>query len=1228
MKKALLFAGLAAAALSFVGCNKEADLAPQSKSVEIVLTDAQTRTVNDGMSTIWQQGDQLSVFFAPTGTTNWSANTKFTVQDVSSNRATGEVTLEEDAYDWYAFYPYKSQLPNPTTVNPEGSQYERSGYTTVGGMIQSQKEDDNKEHLAGKNVPVFGNVKNVPANEMPAIEMKNAASVLRFKVTNAKTENIHILSVKFFAPEDIVGTYYIDFSGTAPSFVSSGDKYVADSVTVTNAAPVDLAPDSNSEFFAVIKPFTAASGSKLKIEVEAETVDGSKRGIATKEITLTAATEFKVGYIKTLTVPFDASFESFSATTLAEAITLEDATEVELETLTVGAVASKGYVITDGTNGLYVYLNSKPDVKVGDQVNVTGVLDTYYGVRQLKNSSYTTVTEGDGTFEATWTDITANFETYTNTFSAPVKYQATVVKNGTYTNFKVEGADTYVGTLTNAPSSMFEGVDEGAKVTVYGYFSTINQTNKLVGVYAYKVDVSEAPFFDANVEGSKDVTVPASTQTVTVDVSSNVDWTAEASTGATVDPASGNGSGTITVSFPANTDPNNTKEYSVTVRTDDPTLVASSDEEAVINITQEAFDDSDLQFTWNLAIASYNTPTSETEVVWAADPAIMKAEKAGAGTPANNYLGGDASNHTSSRFYKDSKLTITPANGITIKYVEFVATSEGYATALNNSTWTNAEAAVDDTDKMLVTVTPTDGSKAMVATIGATCGFKSVTIHYSGTAKTLASIAVTGQKTEFMVGDTFTYDTAVVTATYSDNSTKNVTASATFSSPDMTTAGTKPVTVTYSEGSVTQTATYNITVSAPAANTVADVLSGGPGTYNLSDLLVYAVAGSNAIVGDSTGKILLYKSSHGFKAGDIFDVVGVKVTEYNGVLELTDGTYTKKSSDNPVSHGTAISLDDATAAAGVYSTFSASGYHSAQFVSITGNQNGRYIQNDNAKVYMNLADNTNNGHKVASTGYVYSYSSSYGNYNYQVVTIGLATDDCGLSVDNDALTWEASDTGSKTITVTTTNPSTGGFTVSPATLEHFSYTVSGNVITVSVKGTVTSTTSETLTLTHTGDASVTKTVTLTRKSASEVTDVIDQTLTGITGNTYTTFSGKEGASGAIYAGQCAGDKGSVQLRSNNSNSGVITTKSGGKVKSVSVVWNDETSAGRTLNIYGKSSAYTAATDLYDSATQGTLLGTIVKGTSTNLIITGDYEFIGFRSASGAMYITEIDITWE
>ena len=147
--------------------------------------------------------------------------------------------------------------------------------------------------------------------------------------------------------------------------------------------------------------------------------------------------------------------------------------------------------------------------------------------------------------------------------------------------------------------------------------------------------------------------------------------------------------------------------------------------------------------------------------------------------------------------------------------------------------------------------------------------------------------------------------------------------------------------------------------------------------------------------------------------------------------------------------------------------------------------------------------------------------------------------------------------------------------------------------------------------------------------AVEVTDVLNQATTGVVGQNYTSWSGKTLGSKAVYAGQSAGDYESIQLRSKNSNSGIITTTSGGKVKKIMVVWNSNTTSGRILDVYGKNTAYSSPADLYGgSSTQGTKLGSIKYGTSTELVITGDYEYIGLRSNSGAMYLTSISITWE
>lgn len=149
-----------------------------------------------------------------------------------------------------------------------------------------------------------------------------------------------------------------------------------------------------------------------------------------------------------------------------------------------------------------------------------------------------------------------------------------------------------------------------------------------------------------------------------------------------------------------------------------------------------------------------------------------------------------------------------------------------------------------------------------------------------------------------------------------------------------------------------------------------------------------------------------------------------------------------------------------------------------------------------------------------------------------------------------------------------------------------------------------------------------------RENVGIVNDKLDRAFTGITGTTYTSWSDKAApSSSAVYAGNSAGGNSSIQLRTTNNNSGIVSTTSGGSLTKVTVTWNSNTTSGRTLNVYGKNTAYSATTDLYSTSTQGTLLGTIVYGTSTELTITGSYTFIGVRSNSGALYLTDITFTY-
>ncbi len=134
---------------------------------------------------------------------------------------------------------------------------------------------------------------------------------------------------------------------------------------------------------------------------------------------------------------------------------------------------------------------------------------------------------------------------------------------------------------------------------------------------------------------------------------------------------------------------------------------------------------------------------------------------------------------------------------------------------------------------------------------------------------------------------------------------------------------------------------------------------------------------------------------------------------------------------------------------------------------------------------------------------------------------------------------------------------------------------------------------------------------------------------GVTSTTYTTAT-YTGASGAVYSAQMAGQNSSIQLRSNNSNSGIVTTTSGGKrVKSISIEWEGHTASARVLDVYGSNTAYTAPSQLYSSSTQGTKIGSFkCSDGNTTLTISGDYAYIGVRSNSGALYVSKLTIVWE
>ena len=135
------------------------------------------------------------------------------------------------------------------------------------------------------------------------------------------------------------------------------------------------------------------------------------------------------------------------------------------------------------------------------------------------------------------------------------------------------------------------------------------------------------------------------------------------------------------------------------------------------------------------------------------------------------------------------------------------------------------------------------------------------------------------------------------------------------------------------------------------------------------------------------------------------------------------------------------------------------------------------------------------------------------------------------------------------------------------------------------------------------------------------------------GSGYQSFSGKQasntGHSDAVYAGKVCISGSNIQMNTIGTNTSagreIATSTSGGYAKRVQAIWGGTNTADRKLTIYGSNSAYSGS----ETATSGTKLGelTYTAGSVYEYIdITGDYEYIQIV-ASGAMYMSQINITW-
>lgn len=172
--------------------------------------------------------------------------------------------------------------------------------------------------------------------------------------------------------------------------------------------------------------------------------------------------------------------------TVTEAISVADDTPVTISEAVVAALSSKGFIATDGTSNVYVYLNAAPTQKVGDKVKIEAKKTTYYGLPELVNPTVSAISSGNEVPRTELKDITDDIDSYSADVAEYITVTGTLVKDGNFWNVEVEGA-----TRKATPSSLHSSIDpsslQNQEVIMTGYFNTIHSTKNLVQIVVTEI---------------------------------------------------------------------------------------------------------------------------------------------------------------------------------------------------------------------------------------------------------------------------------------------------------------------------------------------------------------------------------------------------------------------------------------------------------------------------------------------------------------------------------------------------------------------------------------------------------------------------------------------------------------------------------------------------------------------------------------------------------------------
>ena len=316
-------------ALTLTNCTKDVDAPVVEKEgvpFEIVASTVNTKTVNDGMSTLWADGDQINLFHAVGESGEYKNDGAFKVFDVEEGVFTGELCEQidpEEEYEWYAIYPYNSKVTTPAS--------QTAGYTYIGySSALNQSGYNSMASLKGSVCPLYGVLKYYSGASKPEMTMNHLSSVIEINVTNENDEPLTITTASFTAEEDIVGSYYIDITTSPVTYKASGANYVKSTATVNVSNGTALAKGESARLYLAVKPFVAPAGTSLVLSV-----NGYE-----KEIELSNAATFTAGKIKTVNFAYDKEASEGLALPWYEDFSSKDLTKYTLSNGTGGSTTA------------------------------------------------------------------------------------------------------------------------------------------------------------------------------------------------------------------------------------------------------------------------------------------------------------------------------------------------------------------------------------------------------------------------------------------------------------------------------------------------------------------------------------------------------------------------------------------------------------------------------------------------------------------------------------------------------------------------------------------------------------------------------------------------------------------------------------------------------------------------------------------------------------------------